>query len=403
MKLLLSCLIICLFPFCCLQSRQPYRATILVDDEQATVTAPNLVDLRRDLRTSAIEKLIPIYTPELPASLDINLRGILASGSFAANSTTFVVQFPQLGVTNTFTGGTREESLTLFKDFVRDAGTHGNLLKAYARFSPIDPIAGNPNSLMAQMGQADYLVGHLSPLSGCSCGWSSQPIVNQIQVGLHAGRSFAGGFDATLLTLPLRYSYSPDLDHAFILDAPLTYLRNGGASSLVGSIGIAYRLPILNSWSLTPIVRLGAGGSLDLCTSGSFISGGVTSVFNYKIRNYVFSLTDYVGYISSTNLWLTGINFNYHLHNVILKNGISLTSCELLSICGREVNFSSFFTDSYFARKRLYIRHYDEVGVSLIINHLNPCFKEDCLSIGFSYQFGQHKWKGYFLNFTYQF
>ncbi|WP_068467172.1 hypothetical protein [Candidatus Protochlamydia phocaeensis] len=168
----------------------------------------------------------------------------------------------------TFTGSTREESLALFKEYIRDAGKHHRLLKAYARYSPIDPIAGNPNSLMAQMGQADYVIGHLSPLSGCQCGWTAQPLVNQVQIGSHIGRSFTGGFDTTSVTIPLRYSYSWDLNHAFIIDAPLTYLRNAGASSLVGSLGIGLRLPMGNGWSITPIVRFGSGGSLDLCTSG---------------------------------------------------------------------------------------------------------------------------------------
>lgn len=383
--------------------REPYHVTITVDSDRASVSAPNLVDLKRDLRSSAIEELLPIYTPVSPVSFDINLRGIIASAAFEENSTTLVVEIPQVGITESFTGATREESFGLFKEFIRDAGNHHNLLKAYARFSPIDPIAGNPNSLMAQMGTADYLMGHLSPLSGCECSWSAQPIARQFQIGVHAGRAFAGNFDTTVVTFPLRYSYSPDLHYAFIVDAPLTYLRNGGASSLVGSLGAGFRFPILNGWSLTPMVRFGAGGTLDLCTAGAFLSAGVTSVFNYKISDYVLSMTNYVSYITSINLWLTGINWNYHLHNYIFKNGLSLTTCDAFSICEKPLNFSVSFIDSYFARKRLYIRHYDEVNISLITNYINPFIDYDCLSLGFAFQFGQHHYRGYFLNIDYQF
>src|SRR5205823_1633817 len=124
-----------------------------------------------------------------------------------------------------------------------------------------------------------------------------------VQMGSYIGRSFPGGFDTTSVTIPLRYSYSCDLNHAFIIDAPLTYLRNGGASSLIGSLGMGYRLPIWNGWSLTPILRFGGGGSLDLCTAGAFVSGGITSEFDYKINNYLISLTNYASYITSTNLW----------------------------------------------------------------------------------------------------
>ncbi len=136
---------------------------------------------------------------------------------------------------------------------------------------------------------------------------------------------------------------------------------------------------------------------------GAFASAGITSVFNYKIGDFVASLTNYAGYITSTNLWLSGVNFNYHLHNYILKNGLSLTSCEGWRLCGRTINLSLSLIDSFFGRNHLYIRHYDEIGFYLITEHLNPCLKYDSLSIGFAFQFGQHDYKGYFLNLTYQF
>lgn len=384
-------------------AHQPYQARVTVETSSATVSDPNLVDLSRSLKSSSIQALIPIYTPTSAVSIDINLRGIQALTSFAANSTTLVVQIPQAGTVETFTGINREDSLNLFRDFIRNAGNRHRLLKAYARYSPIDPIAGNPNSLMAGMAQADYLIGHLSPLSGCDCSWSAQPIVNQVQTGAYAVRGFSKGFDTTSVSMPLRYSYSPDLKWAFIIDAPFTYNRNGGASSLFLSLGTGLRIPFTANWSLTSVFRIGAGGTLDLCTSGNFISLGASSVYNYKISNYILSMTNYAGYTTSTNLWLTGVNFNYHLHNYIFKNGLSLTTCEGFTFFGRAVNFSLSFVDSYFARERLYIKHYDEVGINLITNYLNPLLCYDCLSVGFSYQFGQKNYKGYNLNLAYQF
>lgn len=389
--------------FISLQARQPYHATVTVGVAKETVSAPNLVDLKRDLKTSNLQKAIPFYTPNTPATLNFNIRGIIALAAFPADSSTLLVQIPQAGITQAFTGATRDDSLTLFKDFIRDGGTHHKILKAYARFSPIDPIAGNPNSLQSQMAQADFLLGHLSPLSGCDCNWTAQPIVHQYQTGLYAGRAFSKGFDTTVVTLPLRYSFSPNLKWAFILDAPLTYLRNGGASSVVGSLGTGFRIPILNEWSLTSIVRFGFGGTLDLCTSGCFASTGVTSVYNYKISDAVLTMTNYAGYSTSTNFWLSGVNFNYHLHNFIFKNGLSVTTCKGYVFCNRPINLSLSFVDTYFARERLFIRHYDEVGVSLIANQLIPYFNYDCLSLALSYQFGQKRYKGYFFNLTYQF
>jgi hypothetical protein len=399
----IACASLFLLQFTFLESREPYHAMVSVDNVSENVSASNLVDLKRDLGTSSLEKLIPIYTPVSAVSFDINLRGIQALTSFAAGSTTLVVQIPQTGKTLTFTGTTRDDSLTLFRSYLNDAGNRHNLLKLYARYSPIDPIAGNPNSLLSQMAQADYLLARLSPFAGCDDCWNSQPIVHQFQAGTFAGRSFTNGYETTSIILPLRYSYSPCRTWAFIIDAPAIFNINGGAYSLTSSIGVGLQLPLTSYWYLTPTFRAGAGGSLDLVTSGSFVSSGLSSTLYIPLRDWVFNMTNYIGYYTSTNLWLSGIDFNYNLHNWIFKNGFALTSCKGCLICNIPIHLSIWGIDSYFAKDRLYMRHYDEVGFSLISTCFNPCLDYDCLSVGFSYQFGQKNYRGYFLNLAYQF
>lgn len=384
-----------------LEAREPYRVTITVGPDTASVSDPNLVDLKRDLRTKAIEELIPIYSSTSAVGFDFNLRGILAGASFAINSTTLVVTIPQAGTSVAFAGATRDESMALFKEYLRDGGAHHRLLRAYAKYSPIDPIAGNPNSLMAKMAESDCRLGNLYPLSGCNC--LSQPVSHLFQARVDFGRAFSKGFDTTAFHFPLCYSYSPRRTWAFIVDLPLTYNRNGGASSLFSSFGVGLRYPVNACWTLVPVARFGAGGTLDLCTSGSFLSTGLTSVYNMKKGNFVLGITNYASYISSTNLWLTGINFNYNLHEVVFKNGLSITTCKGIKLCGRLLNFQVMFEDTCFTRDKLYIMHYDEVFISLIANRINPCLNYDLIEFGVSYQFGEKDYEGYFINLRYQF
>ena len=397
-------LAICLMILPCTQiiGTQPYQAKIMVDTDSARVSAPNISKWIQEIQETIPE--VDTYTPNSAASLSLNMRGLKAIASFDANSTTLNITIPNAGVTTSFTGATRDESLQLFRDYLKDNGSGGqHLFKSYARYSPIDPIAGNPNSLMAEMGQADYLLGRLSPTSGCDCCWNTQPIVHQFQAGLNGARGFSHKFDTTSYTLPLRYSYSPCGQFAFIIDAPLTLNKNGGAYSLFGSIGLGLRFPITYDWSLTPTFRTGFGGSVDLATAGCFVSPGLVSAYNFHIFNHVLTMTNYAAYVCSTPLHLGSVNFDYHLQNYIFKNGLSLTSCEWYNLCGRPFNYSLWFIDSDFEGDRLYIEHYDEVGFSLITTEVNPCIDYDCLSLGFSYQFGQKSYKGYTLNLIYQF
>lgn len=384
-------------------SYEPYQAILASNTAKAKISEPNLVDLSRSLKTNAIESILPLYTPTTPILIDINLRGIISRTSFPKNSTTLFVEIPQAGISKTFTGATRDDSIQLYKDYIRDGGKKHRLLKAYAKYSPIDPIAGNPNSLMAQMAQADYLTETPSPLNEWNPCINSQLAIHQFQLGMNPGRAFSKKFDTTIVTLPIRYSYSSRNGTTFILDAPFTYNRNGGASSAFGSLALALRTSPIRNWSLTSIFRAGSGGSFDLCTSGCFISTGFMSVLNYQVNECLIKMTNYVGYVASVNLWLTGINFNYHLNNYIFKNGLSISSRDLFYICNKPLSLKLSFVDTYFSGNALYINHYDEISFSLFMTSLNPYANEDCLSVGFSYQFGKKDYKGYFLNITYQY
>ncbi len=398
------CLLLCGFNSTSLEAKQPYQVDVTVDAFSAHVSAPNLTDLRRDLSTDSLAKDLPTYTTTSAVSFDIDLRGLETIASFAENSTELVVTFPNIDSTVTFDGGTRDNSVTLFKEFLQDAGAKNKLLRAYARFSPIDPIAGNPTSLLSLMANADYLLGRLSPYAGCCCDWITQPVRHQFQLGTSAARTFnREGFDSTVVTLPLRYSYSPCLDWALILDAPITYIRNGGASSVVSSLALGLRVPITDFWALTATTRFGSGGSVDLCTAGAFFSPGISSQLDYGFWGLVFSMTNYVGYFSSTNMWLGGINLNYHLHDYVFKNGITITACEGFELCGYPLGFNISFVDTDFQRERLYISHYDEVGFQIFTNGINPCLDYDCAILGFSYMFGPKNYHGYNFNLIYQF
>lgn len=386
-----------------IQAYHPYRADIIFENRDTEVSGPNLVDLNRALRTTALEKIFPTYTPDSAIAININLRGLIANTSFADNSTTLVVEIPNSDITETFTGSTRDESLALFKEFIKEGSSVQKLLKGYTRYSPIDPIAGNPNSLLSRMAEADFSLGSLTPLKACSQCFCTQPSTHYFQGGFGYTRAFCKRFDTTAITLPLRYSYSPCDTYALIIDAPVEYLNNGGASSLNSSLGLGLRIPLNCKWALNSVFRVGYGGSLDLCTSGGFISLGASSIFNYNLCGYSFSMSNYVGYFSSTNLWLTGINFNYNLHNLIYKNGLSIVLCEGYSIFNRKFYVGASIKDTYFARERLFIKHYDEVVLSLSTIGINHCLNYDILSFELAYQWGEKDYNGYGLSLIYQF
>lgn len=387
------------------EAHSPYKATYTVGSMTDSVSTTNIIDLVEDLATAAIQQNIPGYTSTSAISMDLNLRGLDASASYAAGSAVLNVQIPQEGVSLTFSGSTREESNRLFEEYFLTGGhNQSGWRKVYAEQTAIDPIAGNPNSLLSLMAQADYNLARLDPLSGCcECFWSAQPLGNEVQLGLSAGKAMVKGWDTWFITAPFRYSCSPDNKWAFILDFPLTVLDSGSAWSVDGSIALAFRIPVVYTWTLTPEVRWGLGGSLSLATLGSFIDAGLNSNINIPICDFVLGITNFAGYYTSIPLTWGGIKFNYDLTNAILKNGIHLTTCKELQIGGIPFNFDFGFTDSLFLVDKLYIEHYDEASFSIICNYLRSSVKRDTLVFGAAYQFGDKGYNSYIGSASYQF
>lgn len=374
-----------------LEAHRPYTAYVFVDEAKERVTATNLVDLQRELSFKALAKAFPGYHPDDAVAMEIDLRGIRAAAVFEKNSTTLLVSIPDADLFEIFTAATRDGSLALFKDYLKEAGRHHRLLKAYARFSPIDPMGGNPTSLMAVMAQRDFLLGG-------SC-FSCCP---SFLLGGYLTRAFSHGFDTTTVTLPLSYRQTLPYKSTLFCELPVTFQENGGAYSLFGSLALALAFPLVeNRWQLMALSRLGAGGSMDLACAGNFASFGVKSEYTCPARRMDIILTNYAGYFSSTNFWLSGINCNYHLHNWIFKNGLTLALGEGINLCAKELFLSAFVVDTVFSKDPLYVRHYDEVGGSLA---LCRCFTgADRLSLRLSYFFGEKSFKGYSLYFTYEF
>ena len=68
---------------------------------------------------------------------------------------------PSAGIERTFTGATRDEAQDAVTDYFKGSGGSDvtKVLQAAVRETAIDPVAGNPDSLMSLMGEADFAQG----------------------------------------------------------------------------------------------------------------------------------------------------------------------------------------------------------------------------------------------------
>lgn len=117
------------------------------------------------LRERYVRNGVSLYNDRAAVSGVMDFRGLLIQGAYAANSTSFTIRIPALDeagerYTSVFTGRTRDEAYAQFDSYLDDIdGPDAErlvraMLRALARTSPIDPLAGNPGSVQGSLVRA---------------------------------------------------------------------------------------------------------------------------------------------------------------------------------------------------------------------------------------------------------
>jgi hypothetical protein len=363
-----------------------------------SVSFGTVTDLANALRTQNLTSIVNSYTDISAASATMLIRGLPATASYQANSTALRFVVPAAGVDITFNGATRDDSQQQLKDFLlKNGGSLATkLLQALVANSPIDPVAGNPNSLENLGASNDFGVATgiglgaepiPGPNAGPKAGLLGQP--NLISLGGDLGVSRSGGFTSEIVTLPFRYIIPlKDPRYAVTIDAPISYVNTEGASSYFGSIGVSVRIPISGTWFISPSIRYGASGSVDLGAGAMQISGGVASRYNIYFNDLSVTVGNGVTVARTLPLSIGSVSVNYDLTNVLLNNGVQVEGSLPTLIYGRPTSWQAYLIDTYVAGSDVYINHYDEIGASFGTRHGVNTQNWDDLRVGVAFIYG---------------
>jgi len=116
----------------------------------------NLLDtLDRDSLSSRFN-----YNESNQITANLDFRGLPMRLRFTENSSILALDIPSISISEEFRGENREASIRLLEDWFKNNKTNvEKIMKELARVSPVDPIAGNPNSLMGTMVGNDFKNG----------------------------------------------------------------------------------------------------------------------------------------------------------------------------------------------------------------------------------------------------
>ncbi|MBB3860692.1 hypothetical protein GGQ88_001961 [Novosphingobium hassiacum] len=313
-----------------------------------------------------------------------DLQGVPVIAGYAENSSVLTLRFVDPGTGNTisagagnvcsftYNGATRQESFNQFDTEVDDGSSATAqritqcLGTARSRFSPVDPLVGNPFSLQGTMARSaldltegDSLV-EIDPAAGANSAGDPWIIGGQFASGS------AGRFDITRIDARIAKGWRVfEGNRARLkLDLPFSFTRIKGATAYNGQIGLALEVPIKTNWSLEPRVSYGIVYSADQGSVGHIAQGSVAS--RYVIRGLgrgQLVIGNMVGY-SATLKTPGDINLNPDVKNWLFRNGAAYELPLKMRVMDRATSLRASYTFTNFAGDKLYNNNFHEGTIS---------------------------------------
>ncbi|NMG74260.1 hypothetical protein [Aromatoleum diolicum] len=379
------------------------------------------------LTQSELNALIPTYTGTEIASVDIDFRGLALTVAYPiTGAPDLVLNIPSLGISRTFVGSTREESRRLLRDFFKDGSMLGRIMRELAQVSPVDPMAGNPNSLQARMITGAFernfrrQVSRIKGERDTRSALRNEPLrfaANQqrdtmtdgvaasarrsssVDVGATVSAFRQEGLGTASVDVPLGYAFPPDPGRPFSLNADLQVSDTEGAASYGADIGAAYRFDLNERWFLAPSANLGIVASEDLGSLGTVASAALTSAYLLYDGGYSLWMGNAINYSRTLHTSIAGYSFDSKIENVVFVNGLLLSTP--LPALGANYSIEYSLTDIRYTGTELYNNYYDEIGVALG-RGWNSGGVENNLRVGLSYLTSENS-RGFTLTLAYSF
>jgi hypothetical protein len=316
------------------------------------------------LRGTNLQTINPAYTGTQAALVSIDYRGVTLSATYGgAGSSALSLNIPTIGLVRTFDAGSRDATQQLLKDYFKQNADDvlGRLSKGLAKSSPVDPIAGNPNSLMSQLVASDFGSGFFDQATTAIQG--PAPGLGAVGAGYNQVRD--NGTTTHAYRLPLTYSFRSDDDprRQFTIRVPLATTETEGSRAYYAGIGASLGLPITDRWSVTPSVDYAVAGSRDLGSLAGMAGASLTSSYVLPFERFDVAIGDMVGYYKALRVKNGDYGYDPGIANTVVRNGVLVSQPIVLS--GRDLALQYSLVDTHFFGDALYARHYDEVGVSV--------------------------------------
>jgi len=388
-----------------------FSVSITVDGEMNRFGFSNVESVFDQIHEDGLTVAFPDYTERSMAGATIDFRGLEMRANFVGATSRLVFEVPSLDINETFAGADRDSSLEMLEEFLEDEG--GDILnqiqRALIATSPVDPIAGNPNSLMGTMVSGQFRAGFQSRTTNIDEAAAADTEEaydpdNLVVLGARFGRFTAAERASSVLTLPIGYSFRLKESGAGLravdISLPITYADAEGGKSGAVSLGIGLTYAMNERWSLSPAAGAGVVGSVDLGSAGGIGSLSLTSAYTIPREGWSLNIGNMIGYYETLDISFRDYDFNPGVSNTVLRNALMVSIPSTMA--GRKVTTEVWGIDTRFFGSDLYSEYYDEIGISFGLTKVSERSIENHLRAGVSYLTGDGV-EGWRVNVGYSF
>lgn len=303
---------------------------------------------------------------------------------YATTSTTLSYAFPELGMSGSFTGATRDDSEEQLVEFLKKSDILGKILRYQSKHSASSALTG-AGGLIPMLGISDFNTG-FDTASKITTGGTAGTPNNLIGVGLgYSTYNVNGGGEQVKTTsLPLSYTWRSDGDarRQVVLSMPIMDAKTGNAHAYNVGVGMAVRVPVGDHWTLTPGVRYSAVASLDRATVSTVASGSLMSTYVIPLNGFDLAVGNMIALYKTGKFRSGDYSFDPDIKLKMTRNGLMASVPTTTFGSNTAAEFS--LIDTRYLGDKPYVSNSQEIGVTVGTNR-NATNRHSFLRAGVSY------------------
>ena len=339
----------------------------------------------------------------------LNYRGIDLKAAYPAGSNKVTFNIPSLNKNWSYEGTSRQGSWTQLTDaLVQESDLVNDLLGLMVLYTPNDPVAGNPSSLMDNFVRLDFspVLVDLplgNALQGGASGVEAAPMAdadgmavdesdssvssaspevtegeeteesstetsereNKIGIGLGFSSYDQGDSKVNTTTIPFSYSWNfeGESKSSLTLRLPLSQIDVDGNAGIAAGLGLNYRQFVSPNWQLSPSLNYGVTASEALGSGGALASYSILSIYDWTASWGAIRIGNQAGQYRSMPLSVGGTTFDAGIESTVLRNGLIFQFPT--GFIREGATFDPYLLDTRYYGTELYIMQYYEMGFTL--------------------------------------